>query len=70
MRKRIYAVYRGDEYRGEGTIEEIAVREGVSRVMAKFAATAAARRREEKRKGNRSKGALILVYMGKEGDEE
>ena len=70
MRKRIYAVYRGDEYRGEGTIEEIAAREGVSRVMAKFAATAAARRREEKRKGNRSKGALILVYMGKEEDEE
>ena len=69
MKKRIYAAYRGDEYRGDGTLEQIAAMEGVSVATAKFAATKTARRRAEERKGNRSKGALILEFICKEGED-
>ena len=67
MKKRIYAAYRGDEYRGAGTLEQIAAMEGVSFATARFAATKTARRRAEAKRGNRSKGALLLV--GEEGEE-
>lgn len=69
MKKRIYAAYRGDEYRGDGTLEQIAAMEGVSFATARFAATKTARRRAEAKKGNRSKGALILVFVCEEGEE-
>lgn len=39
MKKRIYAAYRGDEYRGDGTLEQITAMEGVSFATARFAAT-------------------------------
>ena len=67
--KRIYAAYRDDEYRGDGTLEQIAVMEGVSVATAKFAATKTARRRAKAKKGNRSKGALLLVFVCEEGEE-
>ncbi len=69
MKKRIYAAYRGDEYRGDGTLEQLAAMEGVSVATAKFAATKTARRRAEERKGYRSKGALLLEFICEEGEE-
>ena len=68
MKKRIYAAYRGDEYRGDGTLEQIAAMEGVSFATARFAATKTARRAEAK-KGNRSKGVLLLEFICEEGEE-
>ena len=69
MTKNMYAAYRGDEYIGEGTVEEIAAMAGVSYATARWGIYPTARRREATRKGNRSKGILLLVYVGKEGDE-
>ena len=69
MRKKIYAAYRGDTYIGEGTLDEIAKMAGVSRATARWGIYPTARKRDAMRKGNRSKGILLLVYVGKEGDE-
>ena len=69
MKKRIYAAYRGDEYRGDGTLEQLAAMEGVSVATARFAATKTARRRAKAKKGNRSKGVLLLEFICEEGEE-
>ena len=69
MTKNIYAADRGDEYIGEGTVEEIAAMAGVSYATARWGIYPTARRRDAMRKRNRSKGMLLLVHVGKEGDE-
>ena len=43
--------------------------EGVSFATARFAATKTARRRAEAKKGNRSKGVLLLEFICEEGEE-
>ena len=67
--KNIYAAYRGNEYRGEGTIAEIAKMEGVSYATARWGIYPTARKRNAMRKGIRSKGALILEPVGTEGED-
>lgn len=67
--KNIYAAYRGDAYIGEGTLDEIAKMAGVSRATARWGIYPTARKRNAMRKGNRSKGALILETVGTEGEE-
>ena len=66
--KNIYAAYRGDAYIGEGTLDEIAKMAGVSRATARWGIYPTARKRDAMRKGNRSKGALILEIVGMEGE--
>ena len=69
MSKKIYAAYRGDAYIGEGTLDEIAKMAGVSRATARWGIYPTARKCDAMRKGNRSKGALILETVGMEGEE-
>lgn len=45
----IYAAYRGDDYIGEGTLDDIAALAGVSRKTAQWCARPAALRRIEER---------------------
>ena len=69
MSKKIYAAYRGDAYIGEGTLDEIAKMAGVSRATARWGISPTARKRDAMRRGNRSKGALLLVFVCEEGEE-
>ena len=72
----VYAAYRGDEYIGEGTLDEIATLAGVSRKTAQWYARPAALRRIEERnkawsEGRRqlkTRGSLVLV-LAEEVDE-
>ena len=72
----VYAAYRGDEYIGEGTLDEIATLAGVSRKTAQWCARPAAIRRIEERnkawsEGRRqlkTRGSLVLVCV-EEADE-
>ena len=67
----IYAAYRGDDYIGEGTLDDIAVLASVSRKTAQWCARPAALRRIEDRSkawdagGRRLKtrGSLVLVLV-------
>ena len=67
----IYAAYRGDEYIGEGTLDEIATLAGVRRKTAQWCARPAALRRIEERnkawsEGRRqlkTRGSLVLVCV-------
>lgn len=52
----IYAAYRGDDYIGEGTLDEIAVLAGVSRKTAQWCARPAALRKIEERNKAWSEG--------------
>ncbi|MEX5285830.1 hypothetical protein QCO44_09325 [Selenomonas sputigena] len=69
MTKNIYAAYRGDEYIGEGTVEEIAAMAGVSYATARWGTSPTARRRDAAKRKNRSKGMLILELVGTKGDD-
>ena len=69
MSKKIYAAHRGDAYIGEGTLDEIAKMAGVSRATARWGIYPTARKRDAMRRGNRSKGALLLVFVCEEGEE-
>ena len=67
----VYAAYRGEEYIGEGTLDEIATLAGVSRKTAQWYARPAALRRIEERnkawsEGRRqlkTRGSLVLVCV-------
>lgn len=67
----IYAAYRGDDYIGEGTLDDIAVLAGVSRKTAQWCARPAALRKIEERnkawsEGRRqlkTRGSLVLVLV-------
>ena len=67
----IYAAYRGDDYIGEGTLDDIATIAGVSRKTAQWCARPAALRRIEERgkawdAGTRrlkTRGSLVLVLV-------
>ena len=67
----IYAAYRGDDYIGEGTLDDIAVIAGVSRKTAQWCARPTAIRRVEERnkawsEGRRqlkTRGSLVLVLV-------
>ena len=68
----IYAAYRGDDYIGEGTLDDIAALASVSRKTAQWCARPAALRRIEERSkawnaggGRRLKtrGSLVLVLV-------
>lgn len=67
----IYAAYRGDDYIGEGTLDDIAALASVSRKNAQWCARPAALRRIEERnkawnKGGRqlkTRGSLVLVLV-------
>ena len=69
--KNIYAAYRGDDYIGEGTLDDIAALAGVSRKTAQWCARPAALRRIEERSkawdaGERqlkTRGSLVLVLV-------
>lgn len=69
--RNIYAAYRGDDYIGEGTLDEIATLAGVSRKTAQWCARPAALRRIEERSkawdaGERqlkTRGSLVLVLV-------
>ena len=52
----IYAAYRGDDYIGEGTLDELAVLAGVSRKTAQWCARPAALRKIEERNKAWSEG--------------
>ena len=52
----IYAAYRGDDYIGEGTLDDIAALAGVSRKTAQWCARPAALRRIEERNKAWSEG--------------
>ena len=68
----IYAAYRGDDYIGEGTLDDIATIAGVSRKPAQWCARPAALRKIEERnkawsEGGRrlkTRGSLVLVLVG------
>ena len=74
--RNIYAAYRGDDYIGEGTLDEVASLAGVRRETAQWCARPAALRRIEERSkawdagGRRLKtrGSLVLV-LAEEVDE-
>lgn len=53
----IYAAYRGDDYIGEGTLDDIATIAGVSRKTAQWCARPAALRKIEERNKAWSEGA-------------
>lgn len=67
----IYAAYRGDDYIGEGTLDDIAVIAGVSRKTAQWCARPAALRKIEERnkawsEGRqqlKTRGSLVLVLV-------
>lgn len=67
----IYAAYRGDDYIGEGTLDDIAALASVSRKTAQWCARPAALRRIEERSkawdaGGRqlkTRGSLVLVLV-------
>ena len=69
--RNIYAAYRGDDYIGEGTLDDIAALAGVNRKTAQWCARPAALRRIEERSkawdagGRRLKtrGSLVLVLV-------
>lgn len=69
--KNIYAAYRGDDYIGEGTLDEIAVLAGVSRKTAQWCARPAALRKLEERnkawsegrQQMKTRGSLVLVLV-------
>ena len=67
----VYAAYRGEEYIGEGTLDDIAALASVSRKTAQWCARPAALRRIEERnkawsEGRRqlkTRGSLVLVCV-------
>ena len=69
--RNIYAAYRGDEYIGEGTLDEVAALAGVSRRTAQWCKHPAAVRRMDERekkwreggRRNASRGTLVLVLV-------
>ena len=71
----IYAAYRGDDYIGEGTLDDIAALASVSRKTAQWCARPAALRRIEERSkawdaGTRrlkTRGSLVLVLVEEVG---
>lgn len=75
--RNIYAAYRGEEYIGEGTLDEIAALAGVSRRTAQWCKCPVAVRRMEAREkkwredGRRmtSRGPLLLVLVEEAEDE-
>ena len=75
--RNIYAAYRGDEYIGEGTLDEVAALAGVSRRTVMWCKCPVAVRRMEAREkkwregGRRmtSRGPLLLVMVEEIEDE-
>lgn len=67
----IYAAYRGDDYIGEGTLDDIAALASVSRKTAQWYARPAALRRIEERskawdagpRRLKTRGSLVLVLV-------
>ena len=67
----VYAAYRGEEYIGEGTLDDIAALASVSRKTAQWCARPAALRRIEERnkawsEGRRqlkTRGSLVIVCV-------
>lgn len=62
---RIFAVYKGDEYIMDGTLQEIAEARGIALNSAKFMTYPCYRKRiEERKKNNPDSECVTLTYIG------